>query len=172
MDYFIGALTASISGFLGFLASYYIFKEQIEENLKERIRNRKTEAMKKCIDSLVDLLSIIRQMSELNSYVRKMSDNKYDFSFLLQQPTYWETLKEKEPYIVQQIQKYFEVLAETWKAYAYLRISCRKELSVEMRDFTNYLLTLVKDDIYSKWEEMMGKANQLTDKLRQELEET
>ena len=172
MQYFLGALTATMSGIIGFLASYFIFRKQIGENLKERIRNRKTEAMKKCIDSLVDLLSVIRQLSELNSHVRKVTDGKYDFFLLLQQPEYWETLKQKEPQIVQQIQKYHEALAETWKAYAYLRISCKKELSEEMRDFTNYLLPLVKDDIHQKWEEMLGKARQLTDKLRQELEET
>ena len=172
MQYFLGALAATITGIVGFLASYFIFKRQIEENLKERIRNRKTEAMKKCIDSLVDLLSVIRQLSELNSHVKKITDGKYDFFLLLQDPVYWETLKQKEPHIVEQIHKYYEALAETWKAYAYLRISCKKELSEEMRDFTNYLSALIKDDIHQKWEEMLGKARQLTDKLRQELEET
>lgn len=165
-----GAVIAIVSGTIGFLGSFYLLKKQLEENRKEKIKNRKIDAAKKAIDSLAELLSLISQFSDLNQEIRKITNNRFDFFSLLRQRDYWDHVKSTEPELINLIYKYYHAMAETWKAYGYLRIACEKERSDELKDFTNYLNSLIGQDIHQKWDEMLNKANELIDKIREEIE--
>lgn len=169
MESLISAGIAIVSVIVGFFGSFYLLKRQLEENRKEKIKDRKIKAADKAIDSLAELLGLISQFSELNQEVKRITSNKFDFFTLLKQREYWVQVKATEPELINLIYKYYQAMAETWKAYGYLRIACEKEISDELKDFTNYLNSLITEDINQKWEEMLGRANELIDRIRREI---
>lgn len=169
---FKDAIVALVAGSIGFFGSFLLLKKQLDENRKERIKDRKIDAAKKAIDSISELLSFISKFSELNQEVRRITNGKTDFVTSLKDRKYWEALKKEEPEIIDEVYNYYHLMAETWKAYGYLGLSSHPELSKKFKEFTEYVQTLITEDVRAKWDEMLGKGNVLIDDFKKEIDST
>ena len=169
-EIFLTGCVSIISVSVGFLGSYFLLNKQIVESRKERIRDRKIASAKDAIDSACELLGAISDFSDMNKAIIRATQNKANLITIMEYPDLLLKLKNEQPKIHEATTRYRNIMANTWKAYAALRISFPEDLGNNYVDFTNYLNSQILEDIREKWPDMLGKANILIDKVKKEIE--
>jgi len=155
---------------VGFLGSFFLLKKEVQENRKERIRGRKITSAKMAIDAAAELLGSVSRFSEINKGIRIATNGKADLKSILNDPNALALVKSKTPELISEVNRYHIVMTNTWKAYGRLRMSFSTQISSEYVDFTNYLNSLIFEDVHAKWPEMLEKANALLEKVKREID--
>ena len=166
----ITGIVAIVSAAVGFLGSFFLLRKQLDENRKERIRDRKIATAKQAIDSACELLDAVSELSDINAEIKLITENKANIKTISQYSDHFLKLKQEQPEIIAAWDKYGTKLAKTWKAYAIIRMSLSEELGKDYIAFTDYLNSLILGDTRVEWDEMLNNANKLIDKVKGEVE--
>ena len=166
----ITGLVSVTSVAVGFFGSYFLLSKQITESKKERVRDRKITAAKDAIDSACELLGAVSDLSDINKTIIIATQNKANLATIMERYDLFSEIKTGQQEIREETKRYRNIMAHTWKAYAALRISFPEKLGNEYVEFTNYLNSLIFEDIREKWPGMLAKANSIIDKIKKEIE--
>jgi len=166
----VTGIVSIASGAAGFFGSFFLLKKELQENRKERIRSRQIASASAAIDAAAELLGSISRFSDINRAIRMATNSTADLKSVLNDPNALRFLKSETPELVSEVNRYYMIMTNTWKAYGRLRMSLPAQTSSEYVDFTNYLNSLIFEDVHAKWPEMLEKANSLLEKLKTQIE--
>ena len=157
----ITGLVSVTSVAVGFFGSYFLLSKQITESKKERVRDRKITAAKDAIDSACELLGAVSDLSDINKTIIIATQNKANLATIMERYDLFSEIKTGQQEIREETKRYRNIMAH---------ISFPEKLGNEYVEFTNYLNSLIFEDIREKWPGMLAKANSIIDKIKKEIE--
>ncbi|MBL7187138.1 MAG: hypothetical protein ISS70_12530 [Phycisphaerae bacterium] len=166
----ITGLVTVVSVAVGFLGSFFLLRKQIVEGRKERARDRKIAAAEQAVHSACELLGAVADFSDMNKAIMHTTQNKANLATLMEQPDLLSDLKAGHPEIHEATTRYRDSLASTWKAYAALRVAFSEKLGRDYVEFTDYLNSLILEDVRAEWSDMLARANVIIDEVKKEIE--